>query len=61
MAQERTITKTWILVGEPCRRLRSCVYYGKFEGRLKVQAHRHRLGRTHRRITVYRTFSSMRA
>jgi hypothetical protein len=60
MAQERTMTKTWIVLGELCRRLLAVPLLREFEGRLKVQAHCHRLGRAHRLITVCRTFSSMR-
>ena len=60
MAQERTMTMTWIVLAELCRRLPVVRLLREFEGRLKVQAYCHRLGRAHCSITVCRTFSSMR-
>jgi hypothetical protein len=62
MAQERTMTMTWIVLGKLWRRLPVVRLLLEFEGRLKVRAHCHRLGRAHCPITVCRPslFSTMR-
>ena len=46
MAQEHTMTMTWMVLGELCRCLLVVRVLREFEGRLKVQAYCHRLGLT---------------
>ena len=56
MAQERTMTMTWIVLAELCRRLPVVRLLREFEGRLKVQA----IVSEGLTVPVCRTFSSMR-